>query len=111
MLLYFSMLLIVCNEAFIDYGSFVPCIIIKALTLLEYLVRHGPERIIDEVRDSLYRLRSMSGFHYTDEGRDRAGGVREKAKHIIELVSDTELLRAEREKARQNRQVPSMQEK
>lgn len=79
--------------------------VLKALTLLEYLIRHGPERVVDEVRDCLYRLKSLSGFHYTDEGRDRGGGARKKAKQIIDLVSDTELLRAEREKARQNRCV------
>jgi hypothetical protein len=42
-------------------------------------------------------------MHHTVEGVDKASGIREKAKLIVELVSDPSKLESEREFARQNR--------
>lgn len=42
-------------------------------------------------------------MHYTVEGVDKASGIRDKAKQIVELVSDPAKLEEEREFARKNR--------
>jgi len=42
-------------------------------------------------------------FNYVEEGKEKCAAVREKAKAIVELVSDNELLRSERDKARSYR--------
>lgn len=43
----------------------------KALTLLEYLVKHGAERVIDFARDHIYDIKALKNFHYvSDKGKD-----------------------------------------
>merc|ERR1719326_1699027 len=68
--------------------------ILKALNLLEYLLKSGSERCIDEARDNLYKIRSLEGFHHEEEG---------KAKGVAELLNDRSTLREERDKCRQLR--------
>merc|ERR1719387_2540920 len=77
--------------------------ILKALNLLEYLLKSGSERCIDEARDNLYKIRSLEGFHHEEEGKDKGVGLREKAKIVAELLNDRSSLREEREKCRQLR--------
>mmetsp|Transcript_48364 Transcript_48364/g.95451 ORF Transcript_48364/g.95451 Transcript_48364/m.95451 type:complete len:270 (-) Transcript_48364:150-959(-) len=77
--------------------------IYKGLTMLEFLCKNGSERCVDESRESLHRIRMLMDFHVTEEGRDKGAGIREKSKYICELINDSEMLKQEREKARQNR--------
>mmetsp|Transcript_25068 Transcript_25068/g.62879 ORF Transcript_25068/g.62879 Transcript_25068/m.62879 type:complete len:233 (-) Transcript_25068:413-1111(-) len=77
--------------------------VLKALTLLEFLVKNGSERIIDEIRRDQYKVRPLMDFSFSEDGKDKGAAVREKAKAIVELVSDMEMLRSERDKARQHR--------
>eukprot|EP01138_Halocafeteria_seosinensis_P014139 gb/GECG01014437.1/.p1 GENE.gb/GECG01014437.1/~~gb/GECG01014437.1/.p1 ORF type:complete len:610 (+),score=108.28 gb/GECG01014437.1/:1-1830(+) len=77
-------------------------VILKALTLLEHLVKLGSERVIDDARSNLFRVRMYNDFTYRDEmGHDRGGGIREKASYLREILHDTARIREEREKARQ----------
>eukprot|EP00919_Chromeraceae_sp_WS-2016_P052401 GHVR01124409.1.p1 GENE.GHVR01124409.1~~GHVR01124409.1.p1 ORF type:complete len:274 (+),score=81.54 GHVR01124409.1:81-902(+) len=75
----------------------------KSLTLLEFLCKNGSERCVDEVREYMHKIKNLSEFRVIEEGRDKGAGVREKAKYICELVNDSQMLRNERDKARQNR--------
>merc|ERR1719487_810039 len=77
--------------------------ILKALNLLEYLLKSGSEHCIDEARDNLYKIRSLEGFHFEEEGKDKGIGLREKAKVVAELLNDRSTLREERDKCRQLR--------
>jgi len=77
--------------------------VLKSLALLEYLIKNGTERVIDETREKLYQIRSLADFHYTEDGVDKGGAIRTSSKQICELVNDVDLLKAERQKARQNR--------
>lgn len=77
--------------------------VLKALTLIDYLCKNGTERIVEEVRESVYRIRVLMDFHVTEDGRDRGSGIREKAKWIVELVNDVDLLKEERSKSLANR--------
>ncbi|EJS43092.1 ent3p [Saccharomyces arboricola H-6] len=76
--------------------------IYKALQLLDYLIKHGSERFIDDTRSSLNLIRILETFHYTDsQGRDQGINVRTRVKALVELLSDDSKIRAERKKARE----------
>ena len=78
--------------------------IYKALQLLEYLIKHGSERVIDDARSHLTLLKMLRQFHYIDQnGKDQGVNVRNRAKELAELLSDVERIRAERKKARANK--------
>ncbi|UZJ54405.1 hypothetical protein CBS101457_003725 [Exobasidium rhododendri] len=79
--------------------------IYKALQLLEYLTKHGSERVVDDARSHLGTIKILRNFHYIDEaGKDQGLNVRNRAKEIAELLSDVERIRQERRKARANKQ-------
>ncbi|KAL4080776.1 hypothetical protein J3A83DRAFT_65434 [Scleroderma citrinum] len=78
--------------------------IYKALQLLEYLVKHGSERVVDDARSHLSTIKMLRNFHYIDEkGKDEGLNVRNRARELVELLSDVEAIRVERRKAKTNR--------
>eukprot|EP00268_Persea_americana_P057127 TRINITY_DN6824_c0_g2_i5.p1 TRINITY_DN6824_c0_g2~~TRINITY_DN6824_c0_g2_i5.p1 ORF type:complete len:492 (-),score=116.38 TRINITY_DN6824_c0_g2_i5:1484-2959(-) len=75
----------------------------KALTVLEYLVVHGSERIIYEIREHAYQLSTLYDFQSIDSsGRDQGSNVRRKSQGLIALVNDKERMREVRLKAEAN---------
>lgn len=77
--------------------------IYKLLELLEYLIKNGSERIIDDVRANLLLIQMLKLFHYIDsKGRDQGINVRNRAKTLINLLNDDALIRLERKKSRAN---------
>ncbi|CUA68801.1 ENTH domain-containing protein C794,11c [Schizosaccharomyces pombe 972h-] [Rhizoctonia solani] len=78
--------------------------IYKALQLLEYLIKHGSERVIDDARSHISMIKMLRNFHYIDDkAKDQGINVRNRAKEIAELLSDVEKIRSERRKAKANR--------
>ncbi|SNX87884.1 related to ENT3 - cytoskeletal adaptor [Melanopsichium pennsylvanicum] len=78
--------------------------IYKALQLLEYLVKHGSERVVDDARSHLATIKILRNFHYIDEkGKDQGINVRNRAKELADLLSDVDRIRQERRKARSNK--------
>lgn len=78
--------------------------IYKSLQLLEFLIKHGSERVIDDARSHLTLLKMLRQFHYIDQnGKDQGVNVRHRAKELAELLSDVDRIRAERKKARANK--------
>ncbi|CAG8439235.1 6544_t:CDS:2 [Diversispora eburnea] len=78
--------------------------IYKALQLLEYLVKHGSERVVDDARAHMTTIKVMRNFAFIDEkGKDQGINVRNRAREFTELLSDVEKIRAERKKAKANR--------
>ena len=46
--------------------------IYKALQLLEYLVKNGSERVVDDARSHISMIKILRNFHYVDEkGKDQ----------------------------------------
>lgn len=103
---------------FQQFNEIMPCIyarfmekearqwrqIYKALQLLEYLIKHGSERVVDDARSHISTLKMLRSFHYIDEkGKDEGINVRNRAKELVELLSDVEKIRIERRKAKANR--------
>lgn len=75
--------------------------IYKALQLLEFLIKHGSERVIDDARGHLTLLKMLRQFQFIDlNGKDQGINVRNRAKELTELLSDVERIRSERKKAR-----------
>ncbi|XP_010517871.1 PREDICTED: clathrin interactor EPSIN 2 isoform X2 [Camelina sativa] len=76
----------------------------KALTVLEYMVGHGSERVIDEIRERAYQISTLSDFQYIDSGgRDQGSNVRKKSQSLVALVNDKERIAEVRQKAAANR--------
>ncbi|WCJ39074.1 Clathrin interactor EPSIN 3 [Euphorbia peplus] len=77
----------------------------KALTVLEYLVANGSERVIDDIREHAYQISTLSEFQYIDSsGRDQGSNVRKKSQSLVVLVNDKERIVEVRQKAASNRE-------
>ncbi|KAG5350237.1 hypothetical protein C0989_012010 [Termitomyces sp. Mn162] len=78
--------------------------IYKALQLLEYLIKHGSERVVDDARSHISTIKMLRNFHYIDDkGKDEGINVRNRSREIAELLSDVEKIRGERRKAKANK--------
>ena len=78
--------------------------IYKALQLMEFLVKNGSERVIDDARSHLSLLKMLRQFHFIDQnGKDQGINVRNRSKELTDLLSDVERIRTERKKARATR--------
>ncbi|KAI4125273.1 MAG: hypothetical protein LQ338_004364 [Usnochroma carphineum] len=78
--------------------------IYKGLQLLEFLIKNGSERVIDDARSHMSLLKMLRQFHFIDQnGKDQGVNVRNRSKELTELLSDVDRIRAERKKARANR--------
>ncbi|KAI5620924.1 epsin-3 isoform X2, partial [Silurus asotus] len=77
----------------------------KALTLLEYLVKTGAERVAQQCKENIHAIQTLRDFQYIDrDGMDQGVNVREKAKHLVALLQDNEKLKQERAQARVTRE-------
>jgi len=47
----------------------------QALQLLDSIVKHGAERVVDDARDHLFRIRLLTDFQFHDEGGEDKGVV------------------------------------
>ncbi|KOC08782.1 ENTH domain containing protein [Aspergillus flavus AF70] len=78
--------------------------IYKGLQLLEFLVKNGSERVVDDARSHMSLLRMLRQFHYIDQnGKDQGINVRNRSSELVKLLGDVDQIRAERKKARTNR--------
>ena len=79
-------------------------VVYKTLNMLDHLIRNGSDRVIEDARDHLREIKALQKFEFIDpEGKDSGANVREKAKQIVELLGNDEVLNAERDKARSSR--------
>ncbi|KAG9046317.1 N-acetyl-glucosamine-6-phosphate deacetylase [Tulasnella sp. UAMH 9824] len=103
---------------FQQFNEIMPCIysrfmekeakewrqIYKALQLLEYIIKHGSERVVDDARSHLSTIKMLRNFHYIDDnGKDQGINVRNRSKELAELLQDLDRVRQERRKAKTNR--------
>ncbi|KAJ7776785.1 hypothetical protein DFH07DRAFT_30109 [Mycena maculata] len=78
--------------------------IYKALQLLEYLIKNGSERVVDDARSHVSTIKMLRNFHYIDDkGKDEGLNVRNRSRELVELLSDVEKIRSERRKAKANK--------
>mmetsp|Transcript_27055 Transcript_27055/g.65760 ORF Transcript_27055/g.65760 Transcript_27055/m.65760 type:complete len:213 (-) Transcript_27055:1464-2102(-) len=78
--------------------------IFKALALLEYLLKAGSQRVTEEARERMHRIRTLEHFTYDDEdGSDKGSGVRTKAQQMIKLLRSEKALHKMRETYKKNK--------
>ncbi|KAI8871086.1 ENTH-domain-containing protein [Ramicandelaber brevisporus] len=76
----------------------------KALQLLEYLVKNGAERVVDDARNHLPLVKGLRTFAYIDgEGKDQGLAIRQRSKELSELLQNVSKIREERKLAKLNR--------
>lgn len=72
----------------------------KALTLLDYLIKTGSERVAQQCRENIFAIQTLKDFQYIDrDGKDQGINVREKSKQLVALLKDEERLKVERVQA------------
>nr|XP_019609306.1 PREDICTED: epsin-2 isoform X3 [Rhinolophus sinicus] len=72
----------------------------KALTLLDYLIKTGSERVAQQCRENIFAIQTLKDFQYIDrDGKDQGINVRERSKQLVALLKDEERLKAERVQA------------
>ena len=74
-------------------------VVFKGLSLLEHLIKNGSERCVDDARGHNHVLRKLLQFNYYEGTIDRGLGVREKTKQLLDILTDDERIREERQKA------------
>lgn len=77
--------------------------IYKSLQLMEYLVKNGSERFVDDARANVSLVSMLKSFHYIDsKGVDQGINIRNRAKELASLLTDENKIRIERKKAKEN---------
>lgn len=71
----------------------------KALSLLDYLIKAGSEKVAQQCRDNIFAIQTLKDFQYIEENKDQGLNVREKSKALVALLKDEEKLKAERARA------------
>ncbi|XP_072298610.1 epsin-2 isoform X2 [Eucyclogobius newberryi] len=72
----------------------------KALTLLDYLIKTGSERVVVQCKENIFAIQTLKDFQYIDkDGKDQGINVREKSKQLVVLLKDEDRLKAERSQA------------
>ncbi|XP_063286513.1 epsin-2 isoform X2 [Pelobates fuscus] len=72
----------------------------KALTLLDYLIKTGSERVSHQCKENIFAIQTLKDFQYIDrDGKDQGINVREKSKQLVCLLKDDERLKGERAQA------------
>ncbi|XP_035286925.1 epsin-1-like [Anguilla anguilla] len=72
----------------------------KAMTLLDYLLKTGSDRVAQQCNENIYVLQTLREFQFIDrDGKDQGVNVREKAKQLVTLLKDEEKLKEERAQA------------
>ncbi|CAI5691707.1 unnamed protein product [Oreochromis niloticus] len=80
----------------------------KSLTLLEYLLKTGDDRVLLKMKDNIYIVKALTEYRFVEkDGKDQGVNVREKAKVVLVLMEDDEKLKEEREFAVKTREKTS----
>jgi len=72
--------------------------VLKALALLEVILKRGSVRAVEDMKRDMHRVQRWQNHHQMEDGRDIAGGIREKANNIVQLLGNPRQLNQERQK-------------
>ncbi|KAG0618645.1 hypothetical protein M758_4G081100 [Ceratodon purpureus] len=74
--------------------------VFKAMTIVEYLLTHGPEQFIMEFREDKKRVEELTRFVFVDENQiDRGSALQSKAKQVNRLLVDESFFKEQRRRA------------
>ncbi|XP_019745900.1 epsin-1-like isoform X2 [Hippocampus comes] len=80
----------------------------KSLTLLEYLLKTGDDRVLLKMKDNIYIVKALTEYRFVEkDGKDQGTNVREKAKVVLVLMEDDDKLKEERDFAVKTREKTS----
>ncbi|XP_012945473.1 epsin-1 [Aplysia californica] len=72
----------------------------KSLVVLDYIIKTGSEKVAQQCKENFHAIKTLTSFQYIDaDNKDQGMNVREKAKHLVAMLSDDERLKNERAKA------------
>ena len=57
---------------------------------MDYLVKNGAPRVVQEIKDDLYKIRSLQDFSFNENGTDRGQGGKLlflKSRHSESLIN------------------------
>lgn len=75
----------------------------KSLLLLEFMSKHGPQKVVEELVSNIGVVEKLQDFQYKDaRGKDWGLNVRNRAKELANFVLNPDRVRSERAKAKQN---------
>eukprot|EP01102_Stenamoeba_stenopodia_P000148 TRINITY_DN1010_c0_g5_i1.p1 TRINITY_DN1010_c0_g5~~TRINITY_DN1010_c0_g5_i1.p1 ORF type:complete len:526 (-),score=130.15 TRINITY_DN1010_c0_g5_i1:236-1813(-) len=74
--------------------------ILKALILLEFLMKNGSEQVIREARVHVMEIQRLYEFTFIENDKDYGQSVRDKSRALHEFLHDDDRIHEEREKAR-----------
>nr|XP_019961291.1 PREDICTED: epsin-1-like isoform X1 [Paralichthys olivaceus] len=80
----------------------------KSLTLLEYLLKTGDDRVLLKMKDNIYIVKALTEYRFVEkDGKDQGVNVRDKAKVVLVLMEDEDKLKEERDFAVKTREKTS----
>lgn len=71
----------------------------KALVVLEYLIKTGTEKVAQQCIENIFAIQTLKDFQYMEDNKDLGMNIREKSKKLVDLLKDSEKLKAERARA------------
>ena len=72
--------------------------------MLEFLIKNGSERVIDDARAHIATVKILRNFHYIDQqGKDQGVNVRHRAQELTDLLGNSDQIRQERKKAKSSK--------
>eukprot|EP00455_Lapot_gusevi_P004098 TRINITY_DN1168_c0_g1_i3.p1 TRINITY_DN1168_c0_g1~~TRINITY_DN1168_c0_g1_i3.p1 ORF type:complete len:559 (+),score=138.22 TRINITY_DN1168_c0_g1_i3:142-1818(+) len=78
--------------------------VMKALFLIEFLLKHGNEKFIVDVKERVDDIVRLQTYKYIEDDRDIAGDVRQKAAGLARLLNDSAKLEQLREATKQQKE-------
>ncbi|CDW78484.1 UNKNOWN [Stylonychia lemnae] len=78
--------------------------IMKSLSAMEYLLKNGPFRVQQDLRNEMFKVTTLQNFTYYEDNIDKGSSIREKAILLADLLTSPQKLEEEREQARQYRE-------
>ena len=63
--------------------------IAKAINVMDYLVKNGAPRCIQDIKDDIFKVRPFCDFKYKEpNGMENGIDLRDKARALVELLND-----------------------
>ncbi|XXQ37330.1 ENTH domain-containing protein [Plasmodiophora brassicae] len=81
-----------------------PSHILKSLILCEYLLIHGDDRFVRDMRTKKNVIKRLTGYKFYREHEDVGGEVRNQARNVLRALTEDDLL----EKLRKEKQVAAL---
>ncbi len=60
--------------------------ILQSLSAMEYLLKNGPPRIQQDLRNEMFKISGLQNFTYFEDGQDKGHSIRDKAILLQDLL-------------------------